>query len=323
MRILMATDFSAYADIARSLVNSMTMPPGSRIRVVHAIEPITTVAIFASPALLKMNDAAKGYAGAMVQETVTLLAADGRDVDGVVTFGRATDVIVDECEKFQPDLLVVGSRGRGDFRSAVLGSVSAELVDRAPCPVLVARTTRLARLVLAEDGSRDAAAGAAVIADLPVLASCAVRVVSVVDAAFPIVLADPGIPGTAVEAFRSFEEALPRLRSQHETFARDRAGALSRLGIQAKPDQREGNTASQLIAAAAELHADAIIIGSRGRTGLMRLVLGSVARSVLFHAPCSVLVAHAKPILVEPEAHSAPALAASGAGRGIDRKEVQ
>ncbi len=36
-----------------------------------------------------------------------------------------------------------------------------------------------------------------------------------------------------------------------------------------------------------------VVVGTHGRTGLARLLLGSVARNVLHHAPCSVLVVHA------------------------------
>jgi nucleotide-binding universal stress UspA family protein len=45
--------------------------------------------------------------------------------------------------------------------------------------------------------------------------------------------------------------------------------------------------------AARERQADLVVVGSRGLTGLPRLVLGSVARNVLYHAPCSVLIVHA------------------------------
>lgn len=293
MRILLATDFSSFADRAAALVGSLTLAAGSRIRMITVVEPITTVGLFAPSAMLEISEVADNEARALIAERKKRLAADGREVDGVVRYGRAADAILDECDTFKPDLLVVGSRGRGGVATAVLGSVSAELVDRAPIPVLVARTPTLTSIVLAEDGSTNAAAGARVIAELPVLASCAVRVVSVVDASFPIVFADPGVPSTAVQAYRAYEDALPILRASHATFARERAQALGRLGLQASGEQREGDAAVEIIAAAAERHADLIVIGSRGQTGLRRLLLGSVARSVLFHAPCSVLVAHA------------------------------
>jgi nucleotide-binding universal stress UspA family protein len=56
---------------------------------------------------------------------------------------------------------------------------------------------------------------------------------------------------------------------------------------------RAGDPAAELIKAAAQDKSDCIVVGSRGKTGLTRLMLGSVARAVLFHADCSVLVTHA------------------------------
>ena len=293
MRILLATDFSPYAETAHALVKGMTLPANSQVRVVYAIEPITTVALFAPSALLTITDAAEAEARAQVHAAAASLEREGVNVTTTVGYGRAADVVIDECGAFAPDLLVVGSRGRGGIAASVLGSVSAELVDRAPCPVLVARKPTLERIVLAEDGSANAASGARVIAELPTLAKLPVHVVSVVDVPFPIVLADPTGTSTAVEAYRAYEASMPTLRASHAAFARERVQALELLGVKATAEQREGDAASELITAAHEHGADLIVVGSRGQTGLRRLVLGSVARGVLFHAPCSVLIAHA------------------------------
>ena len=53
---------------------------------------------------------------------------------------------------------------------------------------------------------------------------------------------------------------------------------------------REGKPADQILAAAREWEADVIVIGTHGRSGVSRLVLGSTADSVVRHAPCPVLV---------------------------------
>ena len=53
---------------------------------------------------------------------------------------------------------------------------------------------------------------------------------------------------------------------------------------------REGLPAGEIVAAARDWHAELIVVGTHGRSGLGRLVLGSVAEEVLRHAPCPVLV---------------------------------
>jgi nucleotide-binding universal stress UspA family protein len=307
MRILLATDFSPHAEIAHALVKGMRLPEGTRIRVVYAIEPITTVAMFAPSAILTITEAAEAEARTQVAATAKALVTGTVQAEGVVGYGRAADVVIDECASFQPDLVVIGSRGRGGIATSVLGSVSAEVVDRSPCPVLIARRDTLSKIVLAEDGSPSSGIGAKAIAELPPLAALGVHVVSVVDVPFPIVLADPTGTGAAVEAYRAYEDSLPTIRASHAALARERAQSLEMLGVRATSEQREGDPAYELITAAKEQNADCIVVGSRGQTGLRRFMLGSVARGVLFHAPCSVLVAHAK----KPADTAAP----SGDGR--------
>ena len=311
MRILLATDFSHYAEIARTLVRSLELPAGSHVRVVHAIEPVTTVAMFAPAAIATLTEAAEAEAKSEVAKVAKELDRPGITSDAVVGFGRAADVVIDEAGSFKPDLIVIGSRGRGGIATGVLGSVSAEVVDRAPCPVLVARRETLAKVVLAEDGSAFAAAGARALADLPVFKHAEVRIVSVVDVPFPVVFADPTATSTAVEAFRAYEQAMPKLRELHAGYARERAKTLDAHGISVTSEQREGDAASEIIAAAREQNADCVVIGSRGQTGLRRLMLGSVARSVLFHAPCSVLVVHERAAekVAQPQATKEPVTA--------------
>ena len=65
---------------------------------------------------------------------------------------------------------------------------------------------------------------------------------------------------------------------------------LGEAGIRASARVVEGEAAPTLINLANESEADLIVIGTHGRTGLTRMVLGSVARNVMLHASCSVLI---------------------------------
>jgi nucleotide-binding universal stress UspA family protein len=55
----------------------------------------------------------------------------------------------------------------------------------------------------------------------------------------------------------------------------------------------EGNPAAAILRAARESHSDLIVMGTHGRTGLTRLVMGSVAEEVVRKAPCPVLTVRA------------------------------
>jgi nucleotide-binding universal stress UspA family protein len=70
---------------------------------------------------------------------------------------------------------------------------------------------------------------------------------------------------------------------------------LRASGLTVESRVLQGDPRETLVEEAREQHADLIVVGSHGRTGLERLVMGSVASHVVTHAPCSVLV-------VRPEA---------------------
>jgi len=73
------------------------------------------------------------------------------------------------------------------------------------------------------------------------------------------------------------------------------AGFRQRAGLQSAPLEFVvvGKPAAEIVKAAAEWPADLIVIGSHGRGGITRVVLGSVADGVLRHAPCPVVVVRA------------------------------
>jgi nucleotide-binding universal stress UspA family protein len=290
MRVLIATDFSPHAEDALKIVKGLPLPSGSKVRIVHVVEPFPQVTAFAPTAIVEIGEDAEQQLRDDLEKNAATLRAPGRDVDTALVLGRTADVILEEAERSKVDLIVMGSRGRRAIKSALLGSVSAEVVDRARCPVLVARGPTLARVILAEDGSETAASGARLLATVPALSDLEVRVVGVVDAPFPSTFAGTDAPMGTYAAVQSYYDSLPALRDATAKVARERAAALVAAGLAATSEMREGDAAAQLIEAAVEDRADCIVIGSHGRTGVSRIFLGSVARAVLFNAPCSVLI---------------------------------
>jgi nucleotide-binding universal stress UspA family protein len=191
---------------------------------------------------------------------------------------RATKIL-ESAQAMDADLIVVGSRGHGTIASMVLGSVAAEVADLAECPVLVARGSELNRIVLGVDDSEFSRMAESLISDWAIFADAAVEVTHVVQRTLPwIVGLAPGVyvpPDTGAEEREVATSATER---------------LSRAGRRAFGRTLGGDPAAGLIATAREIGADLIVVGTHGRTGLNRAVFGSVARNVMLHAPCSVLI---------------------------------
>ena len=100
------------------------------------------------------------------------------------------------------DLVIVGARGHGIIDEMLLGSVSAEVVDHAPCPVLVARRPTTWRLLIATDGSPDADLAVRLVAEGGIFRYATARVVNVIDvpAAWWLGFGDPA---ASVDAYAS------------------------------------------------------------------------------------------------------------------------
>jgi nucleotide-binding universal stress UspA family protein len=81
-------------------------------------------------------------------------------------------------------------------------------------------------------------------------------------------------------------------KAQHQHIAAEAAARLGESGRSADSEMRDGDAAGEIVAAAEQRQADLIVLGSRGRTGLTRLLLGSVARNVLSGSTASVLIVH-------------------------------
>lgn len=293
MRALVATDGSPSAGTAVDLVADIEWPAGTTIRVVEAIE--AGAALFGGPwpaVAMVQADALEAELRHAARETVekarAQLSRPGLEVVAAVLRGRPATAVVDAAKNMQADLIVMGSRGHGTIESMVLGSVSAEVVDHATVPVLVARGPTIRRIVLAWDGSSCASAAADLIRTWPILAGSAIRVVSVADVEIPWWTGFPAA-GTP-QLLPIYADAANASRREHDELAREMTALLRSAGHAAEADRREGDAATELLAAAKEWKADLIVMGTHGRTGLARLVLGSVARNVLHHAPCSVVI---------------------------------
>jgi len=266
IRVLLPVDLSTASDAALQLTANVGWPAGSSIVALTAVdalprvagERVSVVPVDTDAVVRRFRDAAK---------------RDRREaprVRRILREGSPARVIVDAARRLRAMLIVVGSGRRGPLETAVLGSVAATVAGRSDRPVLVARRDDVRRILLADDGSCCAGDAADWLLRSPLASDRELRVISVARAAPGAEASEPG-----------------RLRA--ERVVRDRQLRLAEVGIEAEGVVCAGDPARTILDAAAGW-ADLIVVGCWGRTGLRRLLLGSVARTVMTSAQCSVLV---------------------------------
>lgn len=303
MRVLLAIDGSLSSGAASQLVGSLTWPEGSVIKVIGIVEPLVEVpAPLAGPS--PVPDLVGQDLERVLEGVVASLAKPTLIVSRTILEGRPGTLIVEAAADFRAELVVVGSRGLGPLGSMLLGSVSAEVVDHAPCPVLVVRRPTAEAVLVAVDASPSARAAVAFLKSTRILGRRRVEVLSVAP--------DPGPPGTYQLAgisdrpFDSFDARVLEDRRRAEAIAADAGQRLRDIGCDVRWSISAGHAAHEIIEAAACFGSGLIVMGSRGHTGLARLVLGSVARNVLLHTSASVLIVR-EPVRQEsPERAEAP-----------------
>lgn len=290
MKVLLALDGSPPSLVARDLVANLPWPTGTTVHLVSAYQvPIDwTGGVGSTMAWVgDIDDAIRDQLADDLRAMAEPLLARGLAVEQHVVRGRAADAIIDAAVDVDADLIVTGSRGRGPIRSMLLGSVAAEVAADAPLPVLVARGTTAERLLVATDGSPNATGIPGVIAGWGIFGGAKADVVAV---------SVPDPPGYALMAklYTLGSDALAKSREKDaertQVDADAMAEAIRNIGIPTTPYVRSGDAAAQILDAATDFDSDLIVTGSRGLGQLERLLLGSVARNVLVHAGCSVLI---------------------------------
>ncbi len=214
-----------------------------------------------------------------LKKAQALAEAAGALLQPVCVVGEPHEAIVEQADRGSRDLIVMGAKGHSFIERVMVGSVTQRVIGFTRRDVLVVpgeAAIGWERILLATDGSPHSQGAAARALDLAQSYGGSLSVLAVVE--------PPG--GREPEAVA----AGSIWRQQAEALAAVIQSRAEALNLTARGLVREGRAYEVITRVAREEGVNLIILGSHGRTGLPRLLLGSVAERVIGHAPCPVLV---------------------------------
>jgi nucleotide-binding universal stress UspA family protein len=237
-------------------------------------------------AMVQQETLASGIIDSILERLERLTGRDAGQVAVMVEDGDAAETIIAQADELGADLIVVGSTGESEDPRRGFGSVAQAVAKHAHVPVLVARPGgETGRILLATDFAGSSESAAHLAADEAVRRCAGVTVVHSIEVLSPeVALGEPGsMPPVAFGAYPIEEMRVATRKRLAET--------LTALGLSGEVAAVEGPPGDAIVQLATRDHTDLIVIGTSGRTGIDRLLLGSVATEVIRRAPCSVMVA--------------------------------
>lgn len=290
MRILLAIESSGPSLTAVEEIARRPWPNGTTIRVLNVLEMglLRDSLLLAGGDVASLAEKATEAAGRLVKEAAKQVGSHAITTSTDVIQGHPRIEITDYANRWGADLVVVGSHGRSAVTRLLLGSVARTVLRRAPCSVEIvrARTRKDSggmRILLATDGSSNSVAAAQSIAERPWPQGTELKIISVAETV-PLVgepwYLEPGLMQSLVDDQIKYAQKAVSSAEQIIKAGHLRSSTTAPVGI----------ASGAILDEADAWEADLIVLGSHGRHGLERLLIGSVSESVAIHARCSVEV---------------------------------
>jgi nucleotide-binding universal stress UspA family protein len=266
-KLMVATDSSEYSESAiREAINFAKVCSSKLL----AVSIVTTNLEFETvvPQIMEKDEK---EAREHLESIKNRAAKEGIDCDAIVRLSEEPfQDIVNLAEKYKVNMIIVGTHGRTGLKRLMMGSVTAKVIGHSPCNVLVVplhAKVECKNVLIATDGSKFSEAAASEALGIAKRCGSSLIVISVASSDAEIALAKDNVK-KVVEA-------------------------AEKEGIKTMPCVTTGKPYEAIIETSKQNNADFIIVGSHGRTGLARLLMGSVTERVIGHAEVAVLVVKA------------------------------
>ena len=280
-KILLGDDRSEHAQAALALLEDLPLSVGTEVTVFRAFSPTQATDV------VLMEDA--------LNQTCNRLKEKGLAAHPELLLGVPTVKFMKHAEEQNPNLIIIGAKGLRATAGILVGGVAQQVVEYAPCPVLVVRAPYhgLHEVMLVTDGSDSSQHALDYLGRLPLPAAARLWVMHVLPPPpIPMLFMQTALGSTPV-AFQDLGEAAAlaaREELEGQALVDKALAALRTSGKPAWPILKRGDAASEIMAAAKEMKIDLLVTGSRGHSPIRSWMMGSVSRKLVHYSGCSVLV---------------------------------
>jgi nucleotide-binding universal stress UspA family protein len=266
-KILLATDMSAYSEGAIREAIKFAAKCSSKIYACLTLETNPEYESIGSNVFQKEEEEAEAHL-----KTIKAQAEkEGVSCETILHESMdAAEAIVDEATEKKADMIIIGRRGRKGIAKALMGETAAKVITHAPCKVLVvpkAAQIEYKNILVATDGLTQAKA--AVIEAIAMAKKTGSHLI-------------------ALSAMRDETE-----RAEATNFANEAAELAKKEGVSAEAVTPAGRSFNVIVETAGGRGVDLIVMGTYGKTGVKKLLMGSATEKVIGNAGCAVLVVKA------------------------------
>lgn len=296
MKILVPLDGSKFAEAAIPVALGLAKSLDGQIELISVFEDEPVVATW-QLSTVEMRSLLIEYLGAISQR---IAEVSDVAISSSVVSGPVARSLEEYAARHAPHVIVMSTHGRGPVSRAWLGSIADHVARHVPMPVMLVRpedeaeveiadTHRFSNLLVPLDGSDRAEASLEWAARVARACNACLTLIRVVPP--PLPLSSPYLP----HAIANTREALESGQQEAAEYLRGVARRLEKEGMRVLAEVvTVGVSPASGITRHAEEHAiDLVVITTHGRSGLPRLVLGSVADKVVRAAHTPVLVTRA------------------------------